>query len=298
MTDYDRAAFETIFTRRRVIAHGAALQIVEGGKGPLLLLVPGWPQSLYAWRKLMPRLAARYRVVAFDPPGIGDSAPPAGGYDTANIARHIDPLLDDLFFRDSGAKDCLLVTHDIGAWIGYAYAVRNPARVRKLVAIDAAIPGMAPADVYTMSPERLHKTWHFAFNFLPELPELLITGREREFLAWLFKAKSVDWTKAFDAAAMNEYVRIYSAPGRWSMGLGFYRAIFDSIAQNKATASTPLAMPVLAIGGEMGLGAAMRASFERAAPQLSGTVIPNCGHYVPEESPDALLAAMEPFLAG
>jgi pimeloyl-ACP methyl ester carboxylesterase len=293
MTDYDRAAFEKLFTRRRVKAHGAQLQVVEGGAGPFVLLVPGWPQSLYAWRKVMPALAARYRVVAFDPPGLGDSAPPVAGYDTANIASHIDPLLDDL-----GVRDCLLVTHDIGAWLGYAYAVRNPSRVRKLVAIDAAIPGLVPDDVYKMTPERLHKTWHLAFNFLPELPELLIGGREREFLTWLFKSKSVDWTEAFDARAMDEYVRIYAAPGRWSAGLGYYRAIFDSIAQNRATASTPLTMPVLAIGGEAGLGAAMRGSFERAATQLSGAVIPNCGHYVPEESPQALLALIEPFLAG
>lgn len=293
MTDYDRAAYERIFSARRVDAHGAALHVVEGGQGPLLLLVPGWPQSLHTWRKVMPALAARYRVVAFDPPGLGGSEPPVAGYDTANIASHIDPLLDAL-----GAKDCLLVTHDIGAWIGYAYAVRKPERVRKLVLMDAAIPGMAPADVYAMTPERLHKTWHFAFNFLPDLPEMLITGREREFLTWLFKTKSVDWTKAFDADAFDEYTRIYATPGRWSMGLGYYRAIFDSIAQNRATASTLLAMPVLAIGGETGLGAAMKASFEKAAPQLTGAVVPACGHYVPEEAPQAVLDVMEPFLAG
>jgi pimeloyl-ACP methyl ester carboxylesterase len=291
MTDTDRATFERIFKRRRVTAHGAELQVVEGGSGPLVLLVPGWPQSLYAWRKVMPALAAQFRVVAFDPPGIGDSAPPVAGYDTAGIADHINPLLDDL-----GAKDCLLVTHDIGAWLGYAYAVRNPARVRRLVAIDAAIPGMAPPDVYTMTPERLHKTWHFAFNFLPELPELLITGREREFLTWLFKAKSVDFAKTFDTDAMDEYVRLYARHGAWSNGLGFYRAIFDSMAQNKVTAATKLTMPVLAIGGSAGLGEAMRGTFAPFSPNLSGAVIANCGHYVPEEAPDALLAAMLPFL--
>jgi pimeloyl-ACP methyl ester carboxylesterase len=291
MTDTDRAAFDRIFKRLRVTAHGAELQVVEGGSGPLVLLVPGWPQSLYAWRKVMPALAAQFHVVAFDPPGIGDSAPPVAGYDTAGIADHINPLLDDL-----GAKDCLLVTHDIGAGLGYAYAVRNPARVRRLVAIDAAIPGMAPPDVYTMTPERLHKTWHFAFNFLPALPELLITGREREFLTWLFKAKSVDFAKAFDTNAMNEYVRLYARPGAWSNALGFYRAIFDSMAQNKATASTPLPMSVLAIGGSAGLGDAMRGTFAPFSPNLSSAVIPNCGHYVPEEAPDALLASMLPFL--
>lgn len=291
MTDYDKASLEMIFTRRRVAAHGVPLNVMEGGSGPLLLLVPGWPQSWFAWRKIMPRLAAQYHVVTFDPPGLGESPPPAGGYDTGSISLHIDPLLDSL-----GAADCLLVTHDIGAWIGYAYAARRPERVRRFVMIDAAIPGLAPPSVYRMSPEQLSRTWHFAFNYLPELPEMLIVGREREFLSWLFRVKSVDWTKAFDRDALDEYVRIYAAPGRWAAGLGYYRAIFESIAQNQASAQTKLSMPVLAIGGEAGLGAAMRQTLEGIATNLQGAVVPHCGHYVPEESPDELLKLLLPFL--
>jgi microsomal epoxide hydrolase len=174
--------------------------------------------------------------------------------------------------------------------------VRQPARVRRLVLVDAAIPGLAPPDVYKMTPDRLARTWHFAFNYLPDLPELLITGREREFLSWLYRSKSVDWTKAFDQDAVDEYVRVYSAPGSWSNGLGYYRAIFDSIAQNQATAQTKLTMPVLAIGGETGLGAAMRQSLEPVSTNLQGAVIPNCGHYVLEESPAELLDLVLPFL--
>jgi pimeloyl-ACP methyl ester carboxylesterase len=293
MTDYDKVALDKTFTRRQITAHGVPLNVLEGGAGPLLLLVPGWPESWYAWRKLMPQLAAEYRVVVFDPPGLGGTPAPKAGFDTANIASHIDPLLDTL-----GAQHCLLVTHDIGCWIGYAYAVRQPARVQRLVLVDAAIPGLAPPDVYKMTPDRLARTWHFAFNYLPELPELLITGREREFLSWLYRSKSVDWTKAFDQDAIDEYVRVYSAPGSWSNGLGYYRAIFDSIAQNQATAQTKLTMPVLAIGGETGLGAAMRQSLDGLATNLQGAVIPNCGHYVPEEAPRELLDLILPFLRG
>jgi microsomal epoxide hydrolase len=294
MSDYDKAALDKTFTRRAVMAHGVPLNVLEGGAGPLLVLVPGWPQSWYAWRKLMPTLAADYRVVVFDPPGLGGQpAPATGGCDTANIASHIDPLLNAL-----GASDCLLVTHDIGCWIGYAYAVRQPRRVRKLVLVDAAIPGLAPPEVYKMTPDRLARTWHFAFNYLPELPEMLITGREREFLSWLFRSKSVDWTKAFDQAAIDEYTRIYAAPGSWSNGLRYYRDIFASIAQNQQTAKTKLPMPVLAIGGEIGIGAAMRQSLDGLAENLQGAVIPKCGHYVPEEAPGELLALTSPFLRG
>ena len=116
-------------------------------------------------------------------------------------------------------------------------------------------------------------------------------------MTWLFKSKSVDFDKAFDTNAMDEYVRLYAKPGAWSNGLGYYRAIFDSMAQNKATADTKLTLPVLAIGGSAGLGDAMRGTFAAFSPNLSGAVIPNCGHYVLEEAPEALLAAMLPFLA-
>jgi microsomal epoxide hydrolase len=164
--------------------------------------------------------------------------------------------------------------------------------------VDAAIPGLAPPEVYKMTPDRLARTWHFAFNYLPELPEMLITGREREFLTWLYRSKSVDWTKAFDQAAIDEYVRVYSAPGSWSNGLRYYRDIFDSIAQNQQTAKTKLQMPVLAVGGETGLGAAMRQSLDGLAENLQGAVIPKCGHYVPEEAPDELLELILPFVRG
>jgi pimeloyl-ACP methyl ester carboxylesterase len=292
MPDFDRAALETTFTPCRVPAKGIALHTLQGGNGPLLVLASGWPQSLHTWRKVMPALAQHFRVVAFDPPSLGDSAAPADGYDLINIAAHIDPLLDWL-----AAEDCLLVGHDIGAWIGYTFAAQRPGRVRRLALIDAAIPGLAPAETYRPAPETMHRSWHFAFNFLPDLPEMLIGGRERQFLSWLFRTKSADWTRAFDDAAIDEYVRIYAAPGAWTGGLGYYRAIFDSMAQNRSMAATPLPMPVLTIGGERGLGSIMEQSLTGAAADLRGAVIADCGHYVPEEQPLALLDVLLPFLA-
>jgi pimeloyl-ACP methyl ester carboxylesterase len=291
MADFDRTSLEAMFSPQSVPAKGIELHTLQGGSGPLLVLASGWPQSLYAWRKVMPALAQQFRVVAFDPPSLGDSAGPKDGYDLNNIASHIDPLLDSL-----SAKDCLLVGHDIGAWIGYTFAARRPERVRRLALIDAAIPGLAPAEVYRPSPETMHRSWHFAFNFLPDLPEILIGGRERQFLSWLFRTKSVDWTRAFDDAAIDEYTRIYAAPGAWTGGLGYYRAIFDSMAQSRSAAATKLPMPVLAIGGDHGLGLVMQQSLAASAADLQGAVIADCGHYVPEEQPKSLLGTLMPFL--
>jgi pimeloyl-ACP methyl ester carboxylesterase len=285
---YDPAATE--YKHHRIAACGISLHAVEAGSGPLMVLVSGWPQTWYSWRKIMPQLAKHFRVVAIDLPGLGDSDFPKHGYDTGSISLHLDAVLDAF-----DARDCILVTHDIGAWVGYAYAARRPERVRRLVLIDAAIPGLASPEVFRFAPETAPRVWHFYFNAVPELAETLIVGREREFLSWLFRTKSVDWTAAFDAASLDVYVKAYAGPGRWTGGMGYYRSIFDSVAQNQATASTPLKMPVLAIGGAAGLGASMATAAAQAAENVQSAVIERCGHYVPEERPDELLAVVLPF---
>ena len=277
------------FAHRQAAVLGIGLHYVEGGSGEPVLLVPGWPQSWYAWRRVMPALAGSYRVIAIDPPGLGESGRPAS-YDTAAIARYIDAFLDAL-----GLDHVDLVGHDIGAWLGYAYAARHAHRIKRLVLIDAAIPGIAPAAAYALTPERVSKTWHFYFNALPDLPEALVDGRERTFLAWLFAQRSVN-KGAFDAAALDEYTRVYSAPGAMQSGFAYYRAIFDSIAQNRESAATKLRMPVLAVGGKEWLGPLMRSMVEPVASELRVEVVADCGHFVPEEAPDALIAILRSFL--
>ena len=284
------AAFGKRFTHRRVVVRDTELHYVEGGRGELVLLVPGWPQSWYAWRYVMPALANSHRVIAIDPPGLGDSEKPHGGYDTANIALYIDAFLDALKLDSIS-----FVGHDIGAWIGYAYAARYARKVRRLVLIDAAIPGIVPADAYALTPERVNKAWHFYFNALPELPEALVAGRERLFLSWLFRERSANKT-AIDEAALDEYTRVYSEHGVMRSGFEYYRAIFDSIAQNHATAAKKLSMPVLAIGGAQWLGPLMGKMVEPVAENLRVEIVEGSGHFVPEEAPEAVIRLLQKFL--
>jgi pimeloyl-ACP methyl ester carboxylesterase len=276
------------FTHHRIDACGISLNAVETGSGPLMLLVSGWPQTWYSWRKVMPELARHFRVVAIDLPGLGDSDFPTGGYDTGSISQHLDAVLDAF-----DSRDCVLVSHDLGAWVSYAYAARRPQRVTRLVLMDAAIPGLAPPEAFDLSAQTAPRLWHFYFNAMPDLPELLITGRENEFLSWLFRSKTADAT--FDQAAIDIYAAAYAAPGRWNGGMGYYRAIFDSMAQNRASAAAALTMPVLAIGGASGMGAAMAAATGKVAVNVEPAVIAHCGHYIQEEQPDALLAVLLPF---
>ena len=103
-----------VFAQRKVAARGIDIHCVEGGSGAPVLLVAGWPQSWYAWRHVMPLLADNHRVIAIDPPGLGDSGRPRA-YDTASVADCFSALLDAL------ALDRVdFVGHDIGAWLGYA----------------------------------------------------------------------------------------------------------------------------------------------------------------------------------
>jgi pimeloyl-ACP methyl ester carboxylesterase len=287
---FDPITFGKVFTHRRVVVRNAELHYVEGGSGEPVLLVPGWPQSWYAWRHVMPALADSHHVIAIDPPGLGESETPRGGYDTANIAAYIDAFLDALKLDSVD-----FAGHDIGAWIGYAYAARHARKVRRLALIDAAIPGIVPADAYALTPERINKTWHFYFNALPELPEALVAGRERMYLSWLFSARATN-KSAIDEAALDEYTRVYSAPGAMQSGFEYYRAIFDSIAQNRATATKKLAMPVLAIGGDQWLGPLMQKMVEPVAANLRTEIIPDSGHFVPEEAPAAVIRLLEAFL--
>jgi pimeloyl-ACP methyl ester carboxylesterase len=286
MTKPNEATSAAEFKHHRIATCGISVHVVEIGVGPLMVMVSGWPQTWYSWHKIMLDLARHFRVVAVDLPGLGDSDFPKDGYDTGSISLHLDAF---------GADDCTLVTHDIGAWVGYAYAARRPECVKRLALIDAAIPGLSPPEAFRFSSETARKVWHFYFNYIPDLPELLVVGREREFLTWSFRTKSVDWATAFDTEAVDIYVNAYSAPGRWSGGLGYYRSVFDSIEQNRMTASSPLTIPLLAIGGASSLGEAMAKSAVQIAEHVQGAVIESCGHYVPDERPDELLAVLLPF---
>lgn len=289
MPSFDANAFNQRFMHRTAKARGIDIHYVEGGSGDPVLLVPGWPQSWYAWRHVMPLLADNYRVIAIDPPGLGESGAPSA-YDTATIAGYVDAFLDALKLNRID-----FVGHDIGAWIGYAFAVRHPGKVRNLALIDAAIPGIAPADAFALTPERINKTWHFSFNALPGLPEALVAGRERFYLEWLFDSRSFDKT-AIDGTALTEYTRVYAAPGAMGRGFAYYRAIFDSIAQNKATAAMKLPMPVLAAGGAHWMGPLMEAMVAPVARDIRVEIVADSGHFVPEEAPAAVARLLGEFM--
>ena len=278
----------TGFTERFVEFGGNRLHFVEGGQGTPLLLVPGWPQTWLAWRKMMPVLARHYRVIAVDPPGLGDSAPPADGqYDTANVANILHQLVLKL-----GLAKIIYVGHDVGVWIGYNYAALYGSEgVAHLTLIDGTIPGVAPVQADPWDPIWVTRSWHFFFNQLEDLPEQLTAGHEQEYLTWWFRSKALR-PDCFTNQEIAAYCHEYSKPNRLTQGWAYYRAIPSTVKINRQFATKPLAMPVLAIGGSNSAGLNLARAIAQSTPDVVGEVIAESGHFVPEERPERTAAVL------
>jgi len=274
---------------RMLDAGGTRLYSVEAGSGRPLVLVGGWPQSAHCWRHVFGPLSEKYRVIAIDPPGLGDSDKPAPAYDIESIARTVGLAIDKLAL---GSYD--FIGFDIGMWIGYPLGLQRPNEIRSLTLIDARIPGIVPFPPF--NPQAAIVSWHFAFNFLPELPEILIEGREREFLKWLFESRTPT-PGVFSDADFDEYARVYRGRPAITSAVGYYRALGQSMAQVEKLKQGPkLSMPVLAIAGDKGVGPTMTSSLKPVCANARGVVFENCGHYVPEEKPQQLLEELDKFL--
>lgn len=274
------------FHHGTVTVNGVRLHYVEGGQGTPILLIPGWPQSWYAWRLVMPALAlAGHRVIAVDPRGMGDSAHPASGYDLKTVAKDIHEFVTALDLAKD--KNLSVAGHDVGAWIGYAYAADWPGDVHKLALFEAALPGITPpAPAGTPSDAANVKTWHFAFNRLDDLPEVLVEGHERAYLTWIFQNKaSKKWV--FSPAVIDEYTRDFVQPGGSRAAFSYYRSMFseDGLSANKDRSARKLSIPVLAIGGEYGVGKALAETAKTVSNAASGGAIEGCGHFILEECP-------------
>jgi pimeloyl-ACP methyl ester carboxylesterase len=282
------------FTHRWVEADGIRLHCVEGGRpsGPAVVLLAGFPQTWWAWRKVMPGLADRFRVIAIDLPGQGHSARPEQSYDTHTVAAHIHAAVNAL-----GASTYWLAAHDIGAWVAFSLALGHESRLRGLALLDAGIPGITlPATIPT-DPNLAWKTWHFAFHLVPDLPETLLAGREREYAGWFLKAKSLA-PDTFDDTEIDHYAAALATDGALRAGLAYYRDAAESARKNHhALEGRRLTVPVLGISSSHGSIPDMAASISPWADNVTGVLVPDAGHFIPDEQPEAVAAALAAFIA-
>ena len=284
--------FADTFTSRYVDIGGLRLHAVIGGEGPPLLLIHGWPQTWFAWRMLMPTLAQDFEVIAVDQRGIGLSDKPQDGYDTATLANDLVALMDVL-----GHQRFALYGTDTGMPIAYALAADHPDRVERLAVSEAPLPGITPSPPLFVPPVLNARLWHLMFNQLPaEVNEALVRGREAIFFGSELDASA--GTKKLPADAVKYYVDTVAAdPEALRGSFEFYRALPTIIAQNEQRKARRLSIPVLAIGGAESTGEAVGMTMQLVADHVQPVVLADCAHWVAEQAPEQLLAALTAFLA-
>src|SRR3954452_15713367 len=281
--------FTDTFTSRYVDTGELRLHAVIGGDGPPLLLVHGWPETWYAWRLLMPALARDFQVVAVDQRGLGLSDKPQGGYDTGTLAGDLVALMDAL-----GHQRFAVAGHDTGFAISYALAADHPDRVARMALLELpGSPGTAPSPPLFLPGPLNDRLWHLGFNRIEKLNEQLVAGREDLFFRWEFDAGA----KKLPDDVINYSVGILSNPDSLRGSFGWYRALETTIAQNEQRTTRRLTMPVLAIGGEVSFGENVGNGVRAVADDVQSLVIPGTGHFLAEEAPEEMLAALTAFLA-
>jgi epoxide hydrolase 4 len=191
--------------------------------GPLAILLHGFPESGYGWRRQMPALAAAgFRVVAPDQRGYGRSGKPAGveAYSTSNLSADVLAIAGQL-----GRDRFCLAGHDWGGIVAWEVAIRYPQRLRALVILNAPHPDVIkrfPAFILR-HPSQLLRSWYMIFFQLPWLPE-------RGFAAFNFwwAVRALVWTSrkgTFPASELARYQEAWRQPGAPTGMINWYRAL-------------------------------------------------------------------------
>jgi pimeloyl-ACP methyl ester carboxylesterase/quercetin dioxygenase-like cupin family protein len=278
--------FPTAFQTQEIAANGTTIHVRVGGTGPTVVLLHGYGDTGDMWVPLAKELARDHRVIVPDLRGMGLSAVATTGFEKTNEAADIIGVLDTL---KVGQFD--LVAHDIGNMVAYALAARNSDRVRKLVLMDAPVPGIGPWEDVLKNP----LLWHFRFGG-PDM-ERLVAGRERIYLDRFWNEFSANPAN-FPEAKRAHYAQLYAAPGRMHAGFKQFAAFDQDAIDNRAWMAShgKLTMPVLAIGGEKSFGSTMAVVTRGGAIDVEERVIPGAGHWLMEEQPTATVKAIRNFL--
>jgi pimeloyl-ACP methyl ester carboxylesterase len=269
---------------------GLRIHYATAGAGDrVIVLLHGFPQTWYEWHRVIPGLVnAGFRVIAPDYRGAGQSSKTLGGYDKRTMAGDVRRLLRD-HLEVKGPV--MLAGHDIGLMVAYAYAQAWRDEVSHLAIMDAPLPGTAVFDRLRSDP----RLWHFAFHGARDVAEMLVAGRERPYLQHFFFARSF----VPSAIDLDTYVDAYSAPGAMRAGFELYRA-FDKDGEDNREAlkrNGKLSIPVLVVAGTISnSGPLLEGMMQEVAGQVAAVRIPNTAHWIPEESPEALVEILVKFL--
>ncbi len=257
-----------------------------GAKTPVILL-HGYAETGHMWLPLIPKIDDGRPVIAPDLRGIGGSSKPDSGYDKKTAAQDIHALAQSL-----GYKKVIVVGHDIGLMVAYAYAAQYPDEVERIALMDAFLPGVGDTSGIFL----LRDKWHF--NFYGETPLKLVAGRERIYFEHFWNDFAADPKHSIPEKDRVFYTEQYAQPGGMRAGFEYFRA-FDQDAKDFAGFSkTKLTMPMLVLSGEKSGGDFLINQGKLVDTNVTGVIIKGSGHWIMEEAPDQTIPALVAFING
>src|SRR5437588_438325 len=292
--------------RRVELGDGIELHVVEAGEGPLVVLCHGFPELAFSWRHQIPALAgAGYRVAAPDMRGFGQSSAPAEveAYDVVSLCGDMTGLLDAL-----GEDKAVFVGHDWGGSLVWSLAVLAPERVRAVAGLSVPFVPRAPAAPIPIMRRHLGEDFYIVWFQQPGVADEALASDVRRTLTtsrqWTAQWAEEDGTLPKLAPWMSEdelavYVRAFERTG-FTGGLNWYRNIDRNWELTEPVAARHVVQPALFLTGELDPvrrfmpAAAMQGWVEDLRADI---VVPGAGHWVQQQAPDAVNAALLAFLA-
>jgi pimeloyl-ACP methyl ester carboxylesterase len=274
------------FTVREVALNGVTIHVRSGGSGPAIVLLHGYGETGDMWAPMAADLARDHTVIVPDLRGLGLSSKPAAGFDKKTQADDVAGVLDALKVPRAD-----VVAHDIGNMVAFQFAARYPQRIARLVLIDAPVPGVGPWEEILKNP----LLWHFRFGG-PDM-ERLVAGRERIYLDRFWNEFSASPAR-FSEGARQHYAALYALPGAMHSGFAQFAAFDQDAIDNRAfLARGRLKLPILALGGEKSFGPMMATVMRAGGDDVTEGVVPDSGHWIMEENPQATIQLVRGFLA-
>ncbi|MBB5189787.1 pimeloyl-ACP methyl ester carboxylesterase [Silvimonas terrae] len=281
----DSTTFPSTFRTQEIATNGTTIHVRVGGSGPAVVLLHGYGDTGDMWAPLAAELMRDHTVIAPDLRGMGLSAVATAGFTKKNEAEDVAGVLDAL-----KVQQAVVVGHDIGNMVAFAFAESHPDRTTRLIMMDAPVPGVGPWDDILKTP----LLWHFHFGG-PDM-ERLVAGRERIYLDRFWNDFSAD-PAHFPESSRRHYAALYAQPGRMHAGfLQFAAFDQDAIDNRQSVARGRLQMPVLAIGGDHSFGTTMAYVMRFAADNVQQVVVADSGHWLMEEQPAQTVAAIRRFI--
>jgi pimeloyl-ACP methyl ester carboxylesterase len=274
---------------KQIMVDDLSIHVIESGVGKSsILFLHGWPENWPAFKDIMMGLNNQFHVVAIDLPGIGKSTPTTPSHTKTSISRVVNGVIKYL-----NLDDVTFVGHDVGGQIVYAYLHKYPDNISKAVIMNVAIPGVSPWDDVKRNPY----IWHFAFHLIPELPELLVYGKQSQYFDYFYNEISAD-SNAINKKRRKEYVESYSSIESLKTGFEWYRAFPQDEKENTLNKDQKINIPVLYLreGTPDILEHYLKGLFESGLINLQGKIIENSGHFSPEEQPKAVIELIKQFI--